>query len=144
NQTLIAERRAIGRYCTAALCRLTVDGGGTLCLAGHPLPMVLRASGEVEAVGAPGSVLGWTDEARFPEFELAPGPGDALVLYTDGVTEARSNGSLYGEAGLEKLLRGAAGQDAAGIATRVERAAAHHGKRRDDVAVLVVRRGGNA
>jgi serine phosphatase RsbU (regulator of sigma subunit) len=77
-------------------------------------------------------------------FELSE--GDALVLYTDGVTEARTTGAAYGSDGLESLLRGAAGQDAAGIATQVDSAAARAGGRRDDVAVLVgrVRRGGSA
>jgi hypothetical protein len=55
------------------------------------------------------------------------------------VTEARTTGAAYGHGGLDKLLRGAAGDDAAGIAARVDRAAARVGARRDDVAVLVGR-----
>jgi serine phosphatase RsbU (regulator of sigma subunit) len=101
--------------------------------------MVVRASGEVESVGAKGTVLGWREDARLPEVRFELRPGDSLVLYTDGVTEARRGGAPYGHAGLEKLLRGAVGEDAAAIAARVDRAAARAGARRDDVAVLVGR-----
>jgi serine phosphatase RsbU (regulator of sigma subunit) len=141
NRMLIADRRSTGRYCTVALCRLETDGGihATLCCAGHPAPMVVRASGEVESVGACGTVLGWRTDARLPEVRFDLGPGDALVLYTDGVTEARTSGAAYGHGGLAKLLRSAAGDDAAQIAARVDRAAARAGARRDDVAVLVGR-----
>ena len=55
------------------------------------------------------------------------------------MTEARTTGAAYGRGGLEKPLRGAAGDDAAGIAARVDRGAARVGARRDDVAVLVGR-----
>jgi phosphoserine phosphatase RsbU/P len=73
-----------------------------------------------------------------------PDPGQALVLFTDGVTEARTTGDAYGLGGLEELLRAAVGEDAAAIAARVDRAAARAGERRDDVAVLVARRGGTS
>ena len=66
------------------------------------------------------------------------------MLFTDGVTEARTTGDAYGLGGLEELLRAAAGEDAAAIAARVDRAAARAGARRDDVAVLVARRGGTS
>jgi serine phosphatase RsbU (regulator of sigma subunit) len=141
NRMLIADRGSAGRYCTVALCRLETNGGihATLCCAGHPAPMVVRASGAVESVGARGTVLGWREDARLPEVRFDLAPGDSLVLYTDGVTEARTTGAAYGHGGLEKLLRSAAGDDAAGIAARVDRAAARVGARRDDVAVLVGR-----
>jgi serine phosphatase RsbU (regulator of sigma subunit) len=141
NKMLIADRRASGRYCTVALCRLETNAGthATLCCAGHPAPMVVRASGEVQHVGARGTVLGWREDARLPEVRFDLEPGDSLVLYTDGVTEARRTGAAYGQEGLEKLLRSAAGDDAAQIAARVDRAAARAGARRDDVAVLVGR-----
>jgi PAS domain S-box-containing protein len=142
NRTLLAERgEAGGRYCTVALCRVTFgpQARATLCCAGHPMPMVLRGTGRVEPVGRPGSVLGWVDDPKLLDTEFELGAGESLVLYTDGVTEARTSGDAYGSAGLEELLRAAAGQDAAGIAARVDRAAARAGARRDDVAVLVGR-----
>jgi PAS domain S-box-containing protein len=141
NRTLLEERGAGGRYCTVALCRVEVDGGvrATLCCAGHPQPLLLRADGEVEAVGGRGSVLGWVPDPRLLDVPVALGSGDALVLYTDGVTEARTTGDAYGMGGLAGLLRAARGEGADGIAELVQRAARIAGERRDDVAVLVGR-----
>jgi serine phosphatase RsbU (regulator of sigma subunit) len=142
NRTLVAERGPEGgRYCTVAMCRVTLGARtrATLCCAGHPMPMVVRTTGRIEPVGVPGSVLGWVDEVTLREVEFDLAGGESLVLYTDGVTEARTTGDAYGSEGLEELLRAAAGQDAAGIAARVDRAAAHAGALRDDVAVLVGR-----
>jgi serine phosphatase RsbU (regulator of sigma subunit) len=144
NRTLLAERGETGRYCTVALCRLRLNGSGsaTICCAGHPMPMVVRGSGTIEHVGRPGSVLGWVTDPKLLDVEFALDDRESLVLFTDGVTEARTTGDAYGLGGLEELLRAAAGQDAAGIAARVDRAAALAGQNRDDVAVLVARRVG--
>ena len=146
NRTLMAERTDTGRYCTVALCRLQLNGSmrATICCAGHPLPMVVRGHGAIEHVGRPGSVLGWVPDPKLLDVEFELDPGQALVLFTDGVTEARTTGDAYGLGGLEELLRAAAGEDAAAIAARVDRAAALAGARRDDVAVLVARRGGTS
>ncbi len=146
NRTLIAERTDSGRYCTVAFCRIDLDGElrATICCAGHPMPMVMRTGGAIEHVGRPGSVLGWVEDPKLLDVEFGLEPRESLVLFTDGVTEARTTGDAYGIAGLEDLLRAAAGEDATGIAARVDRAAALAGARRDDVAVLVARRGGTS
>ena len=146
NRTLIAERTESGRYCTVAFCRVELNGSAraTICCAGHPMPMVIRGSGEVEHVGRPGSVLGWVEDPKLLDVDFEVGARESLVLFTDGVTEARTTGDAYGLGGLERLLRAAAGEDAAAIAARVDRAAARAGARRDDVAVLVARRGGTS
>jgi serine phosphatase RsbU (regulator of sigma subunit) len=145
NRTLVGERGEHGRYCTVAMCRIDLDGGAraTICCAGHPMPMVVRASGEIDHVGRPGSVLGWVPDPKLLDVEFELEAGESLVLFTDGVTEARTTGDAYGLSGLAELLRAAAGEDAAGIAARVDRAAALAGARRDDVAVLVARHVGN-
>jgi PAS domain S-box-containing protein len=146
NRTLIAERSERGRYCTVAFCRFELEGSAraTICCAGHPMPMVMRGSGAVEHVGQPGSVLGWVEDPKLLDVDFELAPHESLVLFTDGVTEARTTGDAYGLGGLERLLRDAVGEGAAGIAARVDRAAALAGERRDDVAVLVARRGGPA
>ncbi|MDA0185196.1 SpoIIE family protein phosphatase [Solirubrobacter phytolaccae] len=147
NRTLLAERgEAGGRYCTVAMARIELNGTAraTICCAGHPMPFVMRSGGDVEPVGKPGSVLGWVPDPKLLDVTFELGEQESLVLFTDGVTEARTTGDQYGLAGLMELLRAAASEDASGIATRVDRAAAHAGARRDDVAVLVARHVGTS
>ena len=71
--------------------------------------------------------------------ELAP--GDALVMYTDGVTEEHAGNRVFGEDRLATLLASLAGQDADTIAGSVEQAVLDFGEPepRDDMAVLVLR-----
>lgn len=145
NRTLLAERgEGGGRYCTVAMARIELNGSAqaTICCAGHPMPFVVRNGGAVEPVGTPGSVLGWVPDPKLLDVTFELRERESVVLFTDGVTEARTTGDQYGLAGLMELLRAAASEDASGIATRVDRAAAHAGARRDDVAVLVARRVG--
>ncbi|MEJ2265537.1 MAG: SpoIIE family protein phosphatase [Anaerolineales bacterium] len=56
--------------------------------AGHNPPMLRRASGTIESLTRTGAVLGVLDEQQFSETTITLGPGDAVVMYTDGVTEA--------------------------------------------------------
>jgi PAS domain S-box-containing protein len=132
------------RFCTVLYASLTPhEDRLTACIAagGHPLPLVLRASGEVETVGTPGSLLGIVEVPELTEEAVELAPGDALVLFTDGVTEADRSA---GPERLAALLERCAGAGAATIAERVERdaLAAHGGAARDDVAVVVVRAAG--
>ena len=79
------------RFCTVLYASVTPRPDGcdvVLATGGHPLPLVLRAGGEVEQAGAPGTLLGIVREPEISEERVALGPGDALVLYTDGVVEA--------------------------------------------------------
>ncbi len=150
NDQLLAQRTARGKYCTVVACRLGRAGTGVtaeVACAGHPLPLVLRADGTVEPAGRPGTLLGWVSAPRLHEEHVRLEPGDALVLYTDGLTEARlpaeagARGELLGEERLAGLLRRCAGFGAGAIAARLEHAALDpQGHRpRDDIAIAVVR-----
>ena len=113
----------------------------TLACGGHAPPLILRSGGTVAPAGRPGTLLGLfrTVELERTEVELAA--GDALVLFTDGVTEAPGPDGEFGESRLRDVLRGCAGARADEIAAAVEAAAmAHQGAvSRDDMAVLVLR-----
>jgi serine phosphatase RsbU (regulator of sigma subunit) len=133
------------RFCTVAYARLRVSSSGgiraTVCCGGHPLPIVLRKDGTVERVGQPGTLLG-----VFPDPELSDrvtdlGPGDALIFYTDGVTEERSGAQVFGEDGLTEVLASCAGLDAHGIVGAVGDAVAEFRPEapRDDMAVVAIR-----
>jgi PAS domain S-box-containing protein len=134
------------RFCTVLYVSLTPRAdhvSACVTAGGHPLPVVLRADGAVETVGTAGSLLGIVDVPELTEESVELAPGDALVLYTDGVTEADRSA---GPERLTTLLAGVAGADARAIAEAVERdaLAAHGGPARDDVAVVVVRATGAA
>ena len=132
------------RFCTTVFGRLELDTCGawlTFASAGHPLPLLVRRSGVVEERGRPGPPVGVFDTISLVSDRVGLGPGDALVFYTDGITESRdADGETFGEERLCGVLRGVAGRDAETIADAVTRGARNFGTRlRDDVAVLVVR-----
>src|SRR5205823_4112691 len=83
-------------FLTVAYARLQLSHDGparvTVGCGGHPLPMVLRASGEVEPVGRAGTLLGCFPEVDVEDVTTELASGDSLVLYTDGVDEARAPG----------------------------------------------------
>jgi PAS domain S-box-containing protein len=132
------------RFCTLAYARLRPSPSGarlTVCCAGHPLPLILRADGSVEPAGVPGTLLGVFPDPELTDRVVDLEPGDAAVFYTDGVTEERSGDSLFGEEGLIEVLEASAGLEAAAIATAIGRSvdAFRADSPRDDMAILVVR-----
>ncbi|MEY2532420.1 MAG: hypothetical protein QOF29_330, partial [bacterium] len=132
------------RFLTAVLGRMAVAAGGgarlTLASGGHLPPLVLRAGGTPEVAACRGTLIGVEPDAQSVDCALDLAPGDAIVFYTDGITEARAERPMPPDelaAALQPVLRDGAGA----IAHRaVDVAAARaDGRLRDDVAVLVVR-----
>jgi sigma-B regulation protein RsbU (phosphoserine phosphatase) len=111
-----------------------------MALGGHPPPLVLRADGRIEAPGAFGVLLGVLENAPLPDTEFALAPGDLMLLYTDGVTEAGPRDAPFGQRGLSALIRGLAGRTPEQIVDAVEQAvvAAQAGEPRDDIALLAL------
>ena len=146
NQAVL--RQHPDRFCTAVYARLRTSGaaGGecrvTICSGGHLLPVRAGPAGPPSAVGRTGTLLGAFDEVTLHDTTCTLLPGDFLVLYTDGITEARAeSGELYGERRLEDLLDATKGEAAAGIAERLVTDALDHqgGMASDDIAVLVLK-----
>ncbi|MEU3856564.1 SpoIIE family protein phosphatase [Streptomyces sp. NPDC028722] len=104
------------RYCTAVFGTLETDpttGRVTVQLAsgGHPPVVVLRADGTAGFLPTPGGLLvGILPAARFVTASTTLAPGDTLLLYTDGLTEARTGEDRTGLYGDEALLAFATGQ----------------------------------
>ncbi len=132
------------RFLTAALGHLVVapSGGASVTLAsgGHLPPVILRADGTTEVAECKGMLLGVEADARAVDCLFTLGVGDALVLYTDGITESRAEQPIA-PAALADALLPALEEGAAAIARRAVDVAAEHarGGLRDDVAVLVLR-----
>ncbi|GAA1653575.1 PP2C family protein-serine/threonine phosphatase [Saccharothrix algeriensis] len=125
------------------------DGSLTVSLAtgGHAPPLLMRAAGEPAEVDVSGTAVGLLLHAPFGQAQVVLGPGDALVLYTDGVTEARAGSAdrpLFGPQRLAAELRAYRGAPAAVIAERVaQRVTDWVGDRlQDDIAVLVIQAAG--
>jgi serine phosphatase RsbU (regulator of sigma subunit) len=109
--------------------------------AGHPPPRVVRSDGTVTALDARGIVLGVDAGQSYEEVHESLAPDDTVVLYTDGVIEARRDGELYGQARLDKLLGERAGLPPAQLARAVlDDCRAFARELADDCAVVVVRR----
>lgn len=130
------------RFATVTHGQLRVEPGGaslSLVSAGHLPALVLRGE-RVEPVLAPGTLLGVFPDPELTEVEVRIGQGDTVLLYTDGVTEARGDGGLYGADRLAGLLASCAGRSADAIADELlsDVVAFQDGRLRDDVAVLVL------
>jgi phosphoserine phosphatase RsbU/P len=117
--------------------------------AGHPFPLVRTDAGGPRqlvntAVGMP---LGVDDEGRFDELAVQLRPAETLLLYTDGITEAKSpEGIFFGDAGIERALETSAGE-ATAVVERVRSALLRHqGGRRpnDDQTVVAIQVDGSS
>lgn len=132
------------RFCTAVLAvveRATTGATMTLGSGGHHLPLLVRPDGTVEAIGRHGTIIGMLDDVNIPDVRVDLAPGDTVVMYTDGVTEARRDGRFYAADDLRALLSSVARQDVQTIADRVVGAALdfQDGDAADDIAVLVLK-----
>jgi serine phosphatase RsbU (regulator of sigma subunit) len=150
NEAMLRQRRERDdhKFCTVAYARLEPKAGAegeakvTVCRGGHSAPLLLKANGSIRRIGDSGRVLGVFDDPRLTYQEAHLAPGDVLVFYTDGVSEARSpDGAFFGEERIERILRSSVGFDASALAGRIENAVLKFQENgsRDDVAVLVLR-----
>jgi integral membrane sensor domain MASE1 len=139
------RRQAPGETCTVAYGRLILRPDGRaeliLSLAGHPLPLVVRNDGGVQQVGSAGNPLGAMADPLLSDHRAILAPGDAVLLYTDGLTDAYAPGHVVTLEELTQALTSCAGRGAADIATGVQRVVLDgNGSRpRDDITVMVLR-----
>ncbi len=134
------------RFVTAACLVLEHGPGGLrvgLSIAGHPLPLLRTAEGEVVALGRPAAPLGVDAGTVYTDSTVALPAGSTLLLYTDGVTEARNDaGEQFGDDGLQQLLRSPECSDAEGavaaVAAAVEAQVARSRHEADDMALLAL------
>ena len=135
------------RFCTALAGVVEVRPHGvavTLASAGHHLPLHVPAGRTPVLVGQLGSALGLLRDPDLADTTVALGAGDLLVLYTDGVVEARRpDGTIVDEGFLDELVAASSTGGAEAVAAAVERAVIDVGEGRthDDVALLVLEAG---
>jgi Stage II sporulation protein E (SpoIIE) len=109
---------------------------------GHPLALVHRAAGCVQAVGRPGTLLRLLPDPELHDSRCLLRAGDSLTLFTDGVTEARSHidRSRYGDRRIHDPVAGPGSMPAARIANAIQRVVQNFrgGKINDDTVTLVM------
>jgi sigma-B regulation protein RsbU (phosphoserine phosphatase) len=111
--------------------------------AGHNPPCLVRKTGRLDVLDPTGPLVAPFRDATFHDAQCRLDPDDLLVLFTDGVTEARlEGGELFGEERLEEILRSSLSSPVADVCRRVIRAASDftRGNLPDDATVLVLRR----
>ena len=143
--TLIYRHTAVEQFATFFLARLD-DASGRLAFtnAGHNPPLLFRAAGGRTRLERGGPVVGILEAASYEEDEVTLAPGDWLVLYTDGITEARDGrGDLFGEERLCALVESArADLPSQELSRRILEAVRRHAGDRDpadDMTLLTLR-----
>ena len=137
-------REGSSRFCTIAVAHLDRSRPTTrltVAVGGHPAPLVLRADGSVEEAGAGGTLIGLVDDPKLSEATTTLAAGDAVLLYTDGVTEAEAPHHMWTPQELEAVVAAAAGATAQELVDHVADAALSglEAAPRDDVAMLALR-----
>lgn len=133
------------QFCTVVFMTFVVETDRPtrvrLASAGHPLPLRLAADGRLDALGRGGALLGLASRPCSPDESVALHRDDTVVLYTDGVTEARRDDEFFGRERLHALIRGAPALSAAQVAGHITAAAVdfQDGDTRDDIAVVVIK-----
>lgn len=143
--THIAEPHERGQGIFATMCQCIVhpDGRAQVALAGHPRPIIIDGeSASLVEVDARGPILGLLDEVEWPVTEVQIPEGGLLVIYTDGLIEARRDDEIFGWARVAETLismRHVPLEERIAYLTDAARRF-DDGNLRDDVAVLVVQR----
>jgi serine phosphatase RsbU (regulator of sigma subunit) len=145
NDVVVGEI-AVGKFIT--MVYLVVDGmRGTVAGAGagHPPPRIVDPNGTVHALDIHGLVLGVEPGERYEEARASLAVGGSVVLYTDGVLEARHEGELYGFERLDAIVSAARELSAQDFAETVLADCRDFAENElaDDCAVVVVKRIGH-
>ncbi|MDA8391994.1 MAG: SpoIIE family protein phosphatase [Actinomycetota bacterium] len=133
-------------FLTALCLRMEPSTAGlqlTLASGGHPLPLHVRRDGTVVTVGRTGTLVGALGEVEFVDSSLCLAPGELLICFTDGVTEARGPDGFFAELLAPVVAAKFAEGDctAGAMAEAIERAATDFSSssERDDLAVVVLK-----
>ena len=140
NRAMLAQD---ARFCTVALLSIRPRASSaaelSVCLAGHPAPLLLRGGGDGTTVGTRGTMLGYVDHPELFETHVDFELGDILLLYTDGLTPAAPPGWTVPQ--LHDRLRDCPTQDLDALLAHLEALAVSEaeGRPRDDIALLALR-----
>lgn len=118
---VLVSKSDVQRFLTLFCALIAPDGTLDFVNAGHNPAILMRASGKTELLSSGSMLLGAFDFAEYHSHETKLGPGDVLVIFSDGVTEAANAANqLFGEQRLEELVKKSAGLSAKAIKERIE------------------------
>jgi len=142
NKALLSHRDE--RFLSAVFAKLSLGRvpEAAISCAGHPKPMVIRHDGRVESAGGEGMLLGLFAAPDLAEQTVELQPADAIVFYTDGITEAGAPRNMLGEEGFRQVLGRCVGMTAEQICASIDEVLLTwqtEKGHRDDCAVLVLR-----
>lgn len=119
-------------------------GALTYVNAGQNPPLLRRRDGSIERLGSTGIALGMFERSTYEAVDTAIAPGDLVVLYSDGITEAENpGGQPFEEGGLERFIAAHAHESPAELAPGILRAVEAHARDSrfaDDLTVLILKR----
>jgi phosphoserine phosphatase RsbU/P len=144
----LAERTVESRYATVFYGVLEPDGSFEYVNAGHVPPLIRRQSGQLEALGSENFPVGLFPVAEFKSARVALAPGEWIVIYTDGVSEAvNKRNEMFEEPRLRQIVeefKGQTAEEMAGAIRDAVKAFTEGAAQSDDVTTLVVQYKGNS
>jgi phosphoserine phosphatase RsbU/P len=144
NQFLI-ERTGGEKYATLFYALVHADGRLSYVNAAHCPPMIVRTTGEIESLDATGVPVGLIEGSDFDVSETRLAPGDKVVIYSDGVTEAQNAaGQFFGKKRLREAVSGHAGESCRTVHDAIQEAIVaftEGAAQSDDITVLVLELG---
>lgn len=131
------------RFCTVVVVRMLKEDDhwlATISSGGHPLPLLVSPEGEVAEIGAAGSLIGVLTMPQLDDARYTIRTGEGIVLFTDGVTEARREADFFGRDRLVSLVARPMDSAATTTASILDRVLGFQGgDARDDIAILSIR-----
>jgi sigma-B regulation protein RsbU (phosphoserine phosphatase) len=144
----LCERSGDDRYATVFYGVLDKMGRFEYVNAGHVPPLILRKAGVLEGLGSANFPVGMFSEAEYQSTRVQIEPGDFLVIYTDGVSEASNNqNELFEESRLRKIMESFTGTTVEQLGDLIRegmKAFTEGAPQSDDVTILVVQYKGSA
>ncbi|HYL46188.1 MAG TPA: SpoIIE family protein phosphatase [Candidatus Limnocylindrales bacterium] len=138
----LCERSGEDRYATVFYGILDKQGRFEYVNAGHVPPLLRRKAGQLEGLGSANFPVGMFAEAEYQSSRIQLEPGDYLVIYTDGVSEAQNTRSeLFEEARLRRIMEDFSGQNVQEMGDAIRegmRAFTEGAAQSDDITLLVV------
>jgi serine phosphatase RsbU (regulator of sigma subunit)/pSer/pThr/pTyr-binding forkhead associated (FHA) protein len=138
----LMDRTGGEKYATVFYCLLDLDGRLSYVNAAHCPPMVVRAGGELQTLDATGMPVGLMETAEFAVAQRQLAPGDKVVIYTDGVTEAQNaGGQFFGKKRLREVVTARAAEPCAVVHDAIQEAVREFTEgtpQSDDITVVVL------